>query len=111
MTTAMFVTLAEYCTLAPHHAQTWWTALTQAQWSEARSWRQALQYFDARPVGPTAKLDAVLPFLRQTSPPARVVRVLEALVQEKRLSRGEASAIEEQVLRCVNCRGEWFWSY
>jgi hypothetical protein len=32
----MFRTIAEYCRLDAAQAQAWWTALTKAQWSEAR---------------------------------------------------------------------------
>lgn len=106
----MFRTIVQYCTLDPHHAQTWWTALRQARWSVSRSWKLDLAYFDQQHRSRTAQLDGVIPFLQTTSPPGRVVAVLEHLVQEHLLTRAEASAIEEGVLRCVNRRGEWFWS-
>ena len=57
-----------------------------------------------------ATLDAVLPFLRTISPPSRVVDVVEALVQERLLTRPEASAIEERLLGCVDAQGHWMWS-
>ena len=41
-----------------------------------------VRYFDQQPRSRTATLDAVLPFLRLTSPPQRVVSVIEALLHE-----------------------------
>ena len=75
-----------------------------------RTWKLDVVFFSQHHRSRTAELDGVLPFLRQTSPPGRVVQVLEALVQERLLARQEASAIEEKVLACVNSRGEWSWS-
>lgn len=69
-TTPMFRTIAEYTRLEPPHAQTWWTALTKAQWSVPRSWLADVRYFDAQPRRRMAQLDGVLPFLRTTSPPS-----------------------------------------
>jgi hypothetical protein len=66
-------------------------------------------YFDQQPRRRTATLDAVLPFLQRVSPPQRVVRVVESLVQEGVLTRQEASAITDRVLACVNRCGQWFW--
>ena len=110
MTTPMFRTIAEYCTLDAQQARTWWSALSTARWSVPRTWTLDLVYFDQQPRSRTATLDAVLPFLRTTSPPARVVQVLEALVQERLLTRQEANGILERVLACVTSRGEWCWS-
>ena len=109
MTTPMFSTIAEYASLSPALARTWWRALGRTQGTEARSWLQDLRYFDAQPRSRTQALDAVLPFLRLTSPPARVMQVVESLVGEHLLTRSEASAIEEHMFRCVDHRGEWFW--
>ena len=110
MTTPMFRTIVQYCTLDPHHAQVWWTALSKARWSEPRSWLADVRYFDTQYRSRTAQLDGVLPFLQRTSPPSRVLRVLEDLVKESLLTRQEASSIQEKLLRCVNHRGAWFWS-
>ena len=109
MTTPMYRTICEYASLSPDLARTWWQALSKAQWSEARSWLADVRYFDQQPRSRTARLDGVLPFLRLTSPPARVLAVLEALVQEGQLPRHEASAIEECLFSCIDRGGEWFW--
>jgi hypothetical protein len=106
----MFRTIAESVGLDAPHAQAWWTALAKAQWSAARSWLADLTYFDQQPRPGLAKLDAVPGFLHRVSPPSRVIGVLESLAQEQRLTRQEASAIEDHVLQCVNAQGQWFWS-
>ena len=108
--TPMFKTIAEYARVEPHQAQTWWTALTKAQWSVPRSWLADVRYFDQQHRSRTAQLDGVVPFLRTTSPPSRVMAVLEALVQEQRLTRPEASTIQARVLAFVDARGAWVWS-
>ena len=82
-TTAMYRTITQYCRIDPHHAQAWWTALSQARWSVPRSWLADVRYFDAQPRSRMATLDSVIPFLQTTSPPGRVVAVVESLVQER----------------------------
>ena len=106
----MYRTLVQYAGVDAALAQAWWTALEHARWSVPRTWKLDVVFFSQHHRSRTAELDGVLPFLRQTSPPGRVVQVLEALVQERLLARPEASAIEEKMLQCVDHEGRWCWS-
>ena len=74
-----------------------------------RSWLADVRYFDQRRTTRTAQLDAVLPFLRMTCPPQRVLAVLEHLVKEERLTRDEATQVAACVLACVTAQGHWSW--
>lgn len=105
----MFRTFCEYFRLADTQASAWRTALSQAQSPEAQRWGRAVQDFDLEPPHGQAKFALVVPFFRQVSPPARVIAVLEALVEEQLLARHEATQIEEQVFQCVDAQGAWVW--
>ena len=107
--TPMFTTLVQCVGLDAALAQRWWQALTQARWSVPQTWRRDVEYFDQRRTTRTAQLDAVLPFLRTTCTPQRVLTVLESLVKEDRLRRDEATAIATHVLACVTALGRWTW--
>ena len=104
---AMFRTFWTFFELDAVQACIWQTALGQATGREARSWGQAVQAFDLEPPHGPAKLAAVEPFFRQVSPPARVMAVLEALVDEGVLSRRDASRIENRLLVQVTREGHW----
>jgi hypothetical protein len=75
----------------------------------AQRWGRDVCDFDLEPPHGREKFALVVPFFRQVSPPARVVAVLEALVEEQLLTRQEATEIEEQVFQCIDAQGEWFW--
>ena len=106
---AMYRTLCEFFRLTDVQASGWRTALSEATWSEARSWAEEVQAFDLAPPHGPAKLAAVVPFLQEMSPPSRVVAVLEGLHKEGLLARREASVLEEKLLLCVTAEGTWFW--
>lgn len=78
----------------------WWRALSQAQWSQASQWREALCRF--RPTHPTAQA-----FWEEACTPTAVVTILEGLVKEGTLYRQTASQIEERLLRHVDAHGQW----
>lgn len=83
----------------------WWAALQKSRWSHAQAFREALASCD----GLANALDAyaVDQFLDQHARPAHLVALLEALHQERLLSRRESSRLECQVLTHVDARGEW----
>jgi hypothetical protein len=102
----MFRTLVQYAGIDDTHAGRWWKALCQARWSTSKSWQHALLLFDQSP-HTLAQLDRVLPFLREVSPPGRVMQVVEALWRERLLTRAEAGYVEDKILSCVGKEGEW----
>ena len=106
---AMYRTLCEFFRLSDLQASGLRHALSDATWSEARAWAEAVQAFDLAPPHGPEKLELVVSFLQDVSPPARVVAVLEALHQEQLLTRREATQLEEHVFDCVDRQGRWFW--
>jgi hypothetical protein len=106
---ALFRTFCEYFRLEDGQASTWRTALSVALSPEAQRWVQAVHDFDLEPPHGREKSALVGPFFRQVSPPARVVSVLESLVEEHLLTRQEVTQIEEKVFECIDAQGEWFW--
>jgi len=102
--------LAGYWGLSEAQAKTWWHALSKAKWSVARQWRQQVVLFDqgiAPALATPQAVDAVARFLDTTASPARVVAVLEALAQERLLSRRDSTGIEEKMLMQVTSEGRW----
>jgi hypothetical protein len=106
---AMFRTLCEFFRLDAVQASTWRRALSAAQSPAVQSWGRDVQDFDLNPPHGPAKRTLVVPFFQHTSPPVRVVAVLESLVDERLLTRREATTIEERVFQCINAQGQWFW--
>jgi hypothetical protein len=90
---ALFRTFCEYFRLDDTQASVWRTALSKAAWSEARSWARDVQAFAHESPHGRDKFAAVEPFFRTVSPPARVVAVVESLVQEQLLTRQQAIII------------------
>jgi hypothetical protein len=82
--------------IPPDLAATWWQALAGARWSRAVSWRQQVQLYRSRRL-----------FLCQVSGPQVVVPMLEDLHHEGRLSRRQATQIEEHILSWVSATGTW----
>jgi hypothetical protein len=106
---AMFRTVCMFLQLSAVQANTWRLALSQAPEGLAQAWAAAVEAFDLEPPHGPDKLTRVEPFLRETSPPARVVAVLESLVEARLLTRREATAIEENIFQCLDAQGAWFW--
>jgi len=79
----------------------WWRALGHSHHARARAVRQAVLLFDAAPVAEAYHL------VYGVCAPQAVIEVLEALVDEGELPRGQATAIEEAVLRNIDREGEW----
>jgi hypothetical protein len=106
---AMFRTLATFFRLDAAQTSLWRVALSQSQSPEVQRWARAVQDFDLEPPHGREKFALVVPFFQQVSPPARVVAVLEALVEEQQLTRREATTIEEHVFQCIDAEGAWCW--
>jgi hypothetical protein len=79
----------------------WWRALGRSHHARALAIRQAVLLFDAAPVAEVYHL------VYGVCAPQAVIEVLEALVDERQLPRGQATAIEEAVLRNIDREGEW----
>jgi hypothetical protein len=95
--------------ISDREARRWWTALCHSTWSQAVSWRQALVHFDQQPRQPGPPVvEETIAFVNATAPPRVVMEVLEGLVQERRLTRREASAIQVQILTRVDREGQWY---
>ena len=108
--TAMFRTIVEYLRLGDIQANAWRLALSQATWREPQDWAKDVQAFDLEPpYGVEGKLQAVIPFFQEVSPPARVVSVIESLVQEGLLTRWEGTWLEERIFECTTAQGQWFF--
>jgi hypothetical protein len=82
-------------------ARSWWAALASSEWTVPCTWRQQILLFDASGLG---DLDH---FLHQVCGPQNLVAVLEALTQERRLSREHATTIEECLLARADHTGAW----
>jgi hypothetical protein len=81
----------------------WWGALSRAQSPRAVMLRSALLYQDA--LGETsAALDHLV---RHTLNPHGLVATLEDLICEGRLSRAQATLLEEAILRQTASTGAW----
>ena len=104
---AMFRTLCEFFQLSATEASTWRLALSAAQAPEAQRWCLDVHAFDLAPPHGRDKLALVEPFFVQVSPAARVVAVLESLVDEQLLTRAEATLIEERVFARIDRTGQW----
>jgi hypothetical protein len=75
-----------------HECYGLWRALCQARWSASAQFREELIAFY-----PTTD-DATRTFLHEACSPARLMQVLESLVQERYLTRQTASRIENRIL-------------
>src|ERR1043166_144762 len=93
--------LMDYWQVPASLAVTWWRALARSHHARALAVRQAVILFDAAPVAEAYHL------VYGVCAPQAVIEVLEALVDEGQLPRGQATAIEEAVLRNVDREGEW----
>jgi hypothetical protein len=95
--------------LSEMQANDWRLALGKATAHEVQTWVAAVNTFDVVPPYGHEKFDLVERFFREVSPPARVIGVLECLVDEQLLTREAATQIEEKVLDRVNAQGAWGW--
>ena len=93
--------LIEYWQVPASLGVTWWRALSRSHHPCVLTVRQAVLLFDAAPVVEAYHL------VYGVCTPQAVMEVLEALVDEGQLSRLQATAIEEVVLRCVDREGQW----
>jgi hypothetical protein len=100
------VTLCQFWGLSERQTRQTWAALSRARWTVAASWRLALCHFEGQ--APALRSpERVLHFLAVNVRPQTVLGVLEALIQERLLSRAEGSAIEECLLTRVGATGDW----
>ena len=80
----------------------WWSALNSSRWSLPCEWRHKLMLYHQ------TKLIAPKRLLHEVCSPAETVKVLEHLVQERRLTRQQATQLEERILYYVNKKGGWY---
>jgi hypothetical protein len=85
----------------PALAKAWWRGLSRSQDRVPRTWLHDLTVFGGTHLGTLEH------FLCQTCPPSRIMAVLEALAAEGRLTRVQASRIEDVVLTYVTRAGQW----
>lgn len=95
--------LGEVWHLERWQTQALWKALMSARWSQACELKRLLVYYNQLGAN-EARSQHVLETL---CTPQHVLGILEALVQEKRLTRSTASQIEDALLRQVDARGQW----
>ena len=93
--------LMDYWQVPASLAVPWWCALSRSHHARALAVRQAVLLFEAAPVAEAYHL------VYGMGAPQAVIEVLEGLVDEGQLLRGQATAIEEVVLRKVDRDGEW----
>jgi hypothetical protein len=74
-----------------------WQSLMTSRWSAATALRQWVL------AQPYVNID----HFRQTYGPQRLIAILEALVQERRLLRHQATALEEYIFAALAPDGEW----
>ena len=88
----------QYLRVPWHLALRWWHALSQSKWSEAVELRQAFLLHEHAPAGS----------IRETiASPARLVKIVENLATERRLSQREARRLTEYILACTDHGGRW----
>jgi hypothetical protein len=93
--------LMDYWQVPASLAVVWWQALSQSQHPRTLAVRQAVLLFDAAPVAEAHHL------VSGACAPQAVIEAIEVLVDEGRLPRNQATAIEEAVLCHVDREGEW----
>jgi hypothetical protein len=98
-------TLCRYWNVDDQQQQQTWQAIATAQGSVPKAWYDAVWEFEAQPRQPTP--EDVEAFLLTSTPPAKVIAVLEALADEGKLTRQEVSALEEHVFQMILPSGEW----
>lgn len=98
--------LLQACGISDQLAGESWRALAKARWSEASAFRQALLLFEERPAH-LQDPDSVLAWMTAHAQPQHLVHVLECLVQERRLPRQKATAIEERIFCTMTKDDGW----
>jgi hypothetical protein len=97
----LYNAMCRYWGVAPALAIECWTALEAAAGVKPRAWRETLLTYGA------GAPDAVDGFVRSHMHPRMVVEALEGLVEEGRLTRVQATQVENCVLRRVRADGTW----
>lgn len=95
--------LAAWLGLAEPEGLRLWNIVCTARDPKVRAWRLTCAYFHVHP-GDRASSTA---FLTGPLRPTRVIHVLEALVQERKLTRTEATRMEEHVFPQMTRDGYW----
>jgi hypothetical protein len=81
-----------------------WFAVDHAEGAPAVRFRERLLVFESRPI---ATPEATGHFWDAHMQPRQLVALIEALVEEGRLARQTATAMEDHVLRHVLADGRW----
>jgi hypothetical protein len=98
--------LAQFWGLSERQTRQSWSALYRARLRPSSTWRLTLCHFEGQ--HPTLRSpERVWHFLATNVQPQAVVDVIEALISEGLLSRGEGGQIEEAILGCVGREGDW----
>jgi len=96
-----FRLLATYWRLSDRQMRHFWSALSQSQYSQPRTWRQQVLLSWGRGRATADHL------LHGVSTPQAMLEVVEALIHEQQLSHQEGHAIEECFLRATTADGGW----
>jgi len=81
----------------------WWQALSASHWSRAQALRSMVLTQSAL----ATRLDHVWQLSTNAMGPGELIRALEALIQEGRLSPVQGRRLEESVLQRTDVRGPW----
>ena len=100
----LLICLARCCGIAGTLISTLWFALQHAEDAAAVQFRERLLVFESRPI---ATPEATARFWDTHMQPRQLVALIEALVEEGRLARQTATAMENHVLRHVLADGRW----
>ena len=92
--------------VSPDLAHTWWGALTRSRWTEARSFRQAVERYDQHPAPAQRPTEDKLAMSALVEP-GQLMRLVEDLVTEHVLLRREGSMIQEAILTRLDATGAW----
>jgi hypothetical protein len=101
---ALLVCFARCCGMELHLMRAFWFALACAEHETAVHFRERLLVFESRPIVTQA---ATAHFWDRHMQPQQLVALIESLVEEERLARQTATAMEDHVLRHVLADGRW----
>jgi hypothetical protein len=84
-------------------AEQWWRALSTSQWSHAQELHGVVLGVEVL----SHSVEDMRHFLERNWTPQRLIYGLENLVQEKLLSRSDASRVEQRILDKCGAAGTW----
>jgi hypothetical protein len=90
--------------LDDHLAWSFWRALSHSSWTLCAEFRASLLRYDTLPA-PRPEADRQR--VRELMTPEHLVRVVEALIQQRLLLRRDGVVIEEALLALAAAHGQW----